>query len=252
MGSQLKNLKEKIINLLVLLNKAWYRLRQKKRVIRNPKLKKIYSDYFIFHEEKKPSMLHRADFYSPGPPITVPSFEMLALIDKYAGETILDVGCGHGVYGKELLKKGYRYTGIEANEEYVEEARKHVHVHCMRAEKLEFPDKNFDTVILLEVLEHLEDPYTALSEILRVTRENLIVSVPNISPMKECVEYNVVMHHFLESTHVNFFTKNMLERFLKKYFPYVLVKEFGQFFNLSGAKLYYQLAAVASFKEIKK
>ena len=237
---------------MVLLNKAWYRLRQNKRVIRNPKLKKIYSDFFKFHEEKKPSMLHRADLYSPGPPITVPSYEMLALIDKYAGKTILDVGCGHGVYGKELLKRGYRYTGIEANEKYVKEARKHVHVHCMRAEKLEFPDKSFDTVILLEVLEHLEDPYNALSEILRITRENLIVSVPNISSMKECVEYNVVMHHFLESTHVNFFTKNMLDRFLKRYFPQVMVKEFGQFFNLSGSKLYYQLAAVASFKEIKK
>jgi 2-polyprenyl-3-methyl-5-hydroxy-6-metoxy-1,4-benzoquinol methylase len=252
LGAQLKKLKEKIIHLLALLSEVWYRLRQKKRVIRNPKLKKIYSDFFKFHEEEKVLMLHRVDLYSPGPPITVPSYEMLALIDKHAGETILDIGCGHGVYGKELLKKGYRYTGIEANKEYVEEARKHVHALCMRAEKLEFPDKSFDTVILLEVLEHLEDPYTALSEILRVTRENLIVSVPNISPMKECVEYNVVMHHFLESTHVNFFTKNMLERFLKKYFPYVLVREFGQFFNLSGAKLYYQLSAVASFKEIKK
>lgn len=252
MGAQLKKLKEKIINLLALLSEAWYRLRQKKRIIKNPKLKKIYSDYFKFHEEKKPLMLHRADFYSPGPPITVPSFEMLTLIDKHAGETILDIGCGHGVYGKELLKKGYRYTGIEANEEYVEEARKHVHALCMQAEKLEFPDKSFDTVILLEVLEHLEDPYTALSEILRVTRENLIVSVPNISPMKECVEYNVVMHHFLESTHVNFFTKNMLERFLKKYFSYVKVKEFGQFFNISGAKLYYQLAAISSLKKIKR
>jgi 2-polyprenyl-3-methyl-5-hydroxy-6-metoxy-1,4-benzoquinol methylase len=252
LGAQLKKLKEKIIHLLALLSEVWYRLRQKKRVIRNPKLKKIYSDFFKFHEEEKVLMLHRVDLYSPGPPITVPSYEMLALIDKHAGETILDIGCGHGVYGKELLKKGYRYTGIEANKGYVEEASKHVHALCMRAEKLEFPDKSFDTVILLEVLEHLEDPYAALSEILRVTRENLIVSVPNISPMKECVEYNVVMHHFLESTHVNFFTKNMLERFLKKYFPYVLVREFGQFFNLSGAKLYYQLSAVASFKEIKK
>jgi 2-polyprenyl-3-methyl-5-hydroxy-6-metoxy-1,4-benzoquinol methylase len=252
LGLQLKNLKEKIIELLALLNKAWHRLRQKERIIRNPELKKIYTDFFKFHEDEKVSMLHRVDLYSPGPPITVPSSEMLDLIDMHAGETILDIGCGHGVYGKELLKKGYRYTGIEANEKYVKEARKHVDALCMRAEKLEFPDKSFDTIILLEVLEHLEDPYTALSEIVRVTRKNLVVSVPNISPLVECVEYNVVMHHFLESTHVNFFTKNMLGRFLKQYFPYVILKEFGQFFNLSGSKLYYQLAAVASFKEIKK
>ncbi len=206
-------------------------------------------DFFRLHEEKKTLMLHRVDLYSPGPPITVPSFEMLDFIYKHAGKKILDIGCGHGVYGKELIKKDYEYIGIEANGEYVKEASRHVDARLMRAEKLDFPDKSIDTVIMFEVLEHLEDPYAALEEIVRVTRKNVLISVPNIGPMVDCVEYNVVMHHFLESTHVNFFTSGMLKRFLKKYFPYVKVSEFGQFFNLSGSKLNYHLAAVASFEK---
>ena len=164
-----------------------------------------------------------------------------------AGKSILDIGCGHGVYGRELLKKGYEYTGIEANKEYAAEAGKYVNAVHMRAEKLDFPDQSFDTVILLEVLEHLEDPYTALTEIRRVARKNLVVSVPNIGPMVDCVEHNLVMHHFMDGTHVNFFTRGMLERFLRNYFPHVEVNEFGQFFNLSGSKLYYHLAGIASF-----
>ncbi|MCP5104348.1 MAG: class I SAM-dependent methyltransferase, partial [bacterium] len=183
--------------------------------------------------------------------ITVPSYEMLDVIDKHAGKRILDIGCGHGVYGKDLLKKGYEYTGIEANEVYVREAKKHVDARHMEAESLDFPDNHFDSAVMFEVLEHLEDPYAALSEIVRVVRKNLIVSVPNIGPIVDCVEYNVVMHHFMESTHVNFFTEPMLERFLKNYFPYVKVMEFGQFFNLFGSNLYYHLAAVASFEKIK-
>jgi 2-polyprenyl-3-methyl-5-hydroxy-6-metoxy-1,4-benzoquinol methylase len=251
MGFKLKDIKEKILKLPARVFEWWHRRKQKKQIISNHVMKKIYMDFFKLHEEQQTVMLHRVDLYSPGPPITVPSYEMLDLIHKHAGKSILDIGCGHGVYGKELIKKGHEYTGIETNEEYVKEAKKHVNVLHMQAEKLDFPDKHFDTVIMFEVLEHLEDPYKAMSEIVRVTRKNLVVSVPNVGPLVDCVEYNVVMHHFMESTHVNFFTKTMLERFLKKYFPYVKVKEFGQFFNLSGSKLYYHLAGIASFEKVK-
>lgn len=252
MKTELKDLKEKKVVLPELLNKVWRRLRQKGRLIRNPEMKKVYANFFKLHEERQTTMLHRVDLYSPGPPITLPSSELLGLIDKYAGKTILDIGCGHGAYGKELIKKGYRYTGVEANEEYVKKSQKYFDTRYMRAEKLDFPGKSFDTILMSEVLEHLPDPYAAMRETARVARKNLIVSVPNIGPMVACVEYNVVMHHFMEATHVNFFTKTMLERFLKRYFPYVKIIEFGQFFNLSGTRLYYHLAGIASFDEIKK
>lgn len=219
----------------------------KPQIIRNEVMKTIYRDFFNSHEENKTFMLHREDLYEPGPPVTVPSPEILTIIETHAGKSILDIGCGHGVYGRELVKKGYEYTGIEANKDYAAEACKHVKAFHMRAEKLDFPDKSFDTVIMLEVLEHLEDPYTALTEIKRVARQNLVVSVPNVGPMVDCVEHNLVMHHFMDGTHVNFFTAGMLERFLKNYFPHVEVNEFGQFFNLTGRKLYYHLAGIASF-----
>jgi len=250
MENKLSAIKRKIKKLPTAISERWHRRRQKTQIISNQVMKKIYVDFFKLHEERKTLMLHRPDLYSPGPPITVPSYEMLDLIGKHAGKSILDIGCGHGVYGKELLKRGYEYTGIEANRDYVEEARKHVNALHMSAEKLDFPDNSIDTVIMFEVLEHLADPYTALSEIVRVARKNLILTVPNIGPMVDCVEYNVVMHHFMESTHVNFFTGTMLERFLGEYFPYVHIEEFGQFFNLSGTKLYYHLAAVGSFTKI--
>jgi hypothetical protein len=83
-----------------------------------------------------------------------------------------------------------------------------------------------------------------------VIRKNLILTVPNLGPMADCVEHNLVMHHCLETTHFNFFTKKMLERFLRGFFPHVVVGEFGQFFNISGKELYYHLYAVAAFDPI--
>jgi 2-polyprenyl-3-methyl-5-hydroxy-6-metoxy-1,4-benzoquinol methylase len=230
-------------------------LRQVKAIFRPPSssgMKHVYSDFFKVHEGNQAMMLHREDLYTPGPPHQHFSSKMLELVEKHAGNKILDVGCGHGVNCIELNNRGFYCIGIEAKEEYAREAQKHVEAYHMRAEKLEFPDKSFDTVIMLEVLEHLEGPHAALSEALRVARQNLILSVPNLSPLEVCVEYNVIMHHFFEPTHKNFFTKSMLERFLKKYFPYVQVGEFGQFFNISGRKLYYHLSGVASFEPIIK
>ena len=214
-------------------------------------MKKIYSDFFKLHEKNQVLMLHRDDLYTPGPPNKHFSQQMLDLVEKHAGKRILDVGCGHGISSIELNKRGFECIGIEINEQYVQEAQKYIEAYHMRAEKLDFPGKSFDTAIMLEVLEHLADPYTALKEVVRVTRKNLILSVPNLEPLESLVEYNVIMHHFFECTHLNFFTKSMLERFLRTYFPYVKIGEFGQFFNFSGKKLYYHLNAVASFEPIK-
>jgi ubiquinone/menaquinone biosynthesis C-methylase UbiE len=229
-------------------------LRQLKAILKpssSSGMKKIYSDFFKRHEENQVFMLNRKDLYTPGPPHKQFSQKMVELVQKYGGKRVLDVGCGHGTNCIELNKRGFQCVGIEANEKYAKEAQKYIEAYHMRAEKLEFPDKSFDTVIMLEVLEHLEDPYTALEEIVRITRKNFILSVPNLGPLETCVEYNVIMHHFFEPTHFNFFTKSMLKRFLKKYFPYVEVGEFGQFFNISGRKLYYHLYGAASLEPIK-
>lgn len=212
---------------------------------------KIYADYFKKHEQNQVKMLHRVDFYEPGPPHDSFSPKMLEIVEKYAGKEILDIGCGAGVNCRELKKRGFSCTGIEINPEYVESAQRHIDARLMRAEKLDFPDRSFDTVTMLEVLEHVDDPYAALAEIVRVARGNLIVSVPNVEPIIECVRHNVVMHHFMDPTHVNFFTEGMLERFLKDYFPHVRVIPYERFFEISGRRLYYHLAAVASFKELR-
>lgn len=52
-----------------------------------------------------------------------------------------------------------------------------------RGEELPYPDNSFDTVLSIQVLEHVEDPYAVLSEMLRVLRPGgfLVVMVPQTS-----------------------------------------------------------------------
>lgn len=226
------------------------KLRQIKALVKdssNVEMRKIYSNFLRMHEEASAVMLHREDLYMSGAPHEHFSPFMIDLIQEHGGTNILDVGCGTGVNSIELIRRGFNCTGIEIDENYVRLAQRNIEAHHMQAEKLEFKDKSFDTAIMIEVLEHINDPDAALSEIARVTCKNLILSVPNIAPLETCVEQNMIMHHFFDSSHVNFFTPSMLERFLKQYFRHVRVGEFGQFFNLSGKKLFYHIFAIASF-----
>lgn len=227
-----------------------FQQKTRKLCTHNQKMRESYSDFLVTKERAGVSMLHPEDLYGSGPPNWDIHPEMLAIITRYAGKRILDVGCGTGIYCRELNERGYNCIGVDADRECHDLARKQTNSLMMRAEELGFADKSFDTVIMLEVLEHIEDPYSALKEIVRVTRRNLILSVPSLEPLADCVAHNVVMHHLVEVTHLNFFTKPMLERFLRMYFPYVTVSEFGAFFQVSGKKLFYHLSAVASFQPI--
>ncbi len=44
--------------------------------------------------------------------------------------------------------------------------------------RLPFPDRSFDLVLAIEVLEHVEDPHAALRELIRVSTDRLVLSVP--------------------------------------------------------------------------
>jgi len=93
---------------------------------------------------------------------------------------ILEVGCATGY----VLKYVGGHVGVDVNEQRLEEAKKRgLEVHLMDATDLKFPNKSFDTVMLPEILEHLEPEQAvkALREALRVGR-NILITLPKEWP----------------------------------------------------------------------
>jgi len=104
-------------------------------------------------------------------------------------KNVLDVGCWSGQY--EMLAKDYvkNIVGIDPGKEAIKFANKNLSKYknitfrVGRAEKLEFSNNSFDTVVMLAVLEHLpiNSEKKALEEIYRVLKPNgyLILSTPS-------------------------------------------------------------------------
>lgn len=142
-----------------------------------------------------------------------------------AGKRILDLGCATGNYCLALERLGFECTGVDINEEYVDIAQKRGVNALSINGSLPFNDKSFDTIIMLEVLEHVENLDELLLEVKRMARTNVLLTVPNNTGYELLLQYNLTYEHMLEVDHINFFTKDSLAALLEQYFAKCSVKE---------------------------
>lgn len=131
--------------------------------------------------------------------------QRLDYVLQYAGPHVLDVGCANGIYVEELTKRGYRATGVDLLE-YDQWQSSPNSMLVMDAAYLSFASNSFDTIISFETLEHVPDPQKALAEYYRVCRHNIILSVPNCQTPEPMRNAGLAYHHWVDRTHINFFT----------------------------------------------
>lgn len=119
-----------------------------------------------------------------------------ALVPESA-RRILDLGCARGALGAALkARQGAEVVGIELDGAYAADASAKLD-HVVRADLNEYLTREspgelgeFDCIIAADVLEHLTDPWTVLSQAvtLLVSGGVAIVSLPNIRHWRTFVE----------------------------------------------------------------
>lgn len=137
--------------------------------------------------------------------------ERYRVIARLCRGHVLELGCGTGELTRTVADRGLRCTGVEINAAKVREAtRWHPHVEFVQSDILALRDegKRWDTVVLSEVLEHVdEETGDAMLErawSLLAPGGRLVVSVPN----EDCVPH---------PNHVREFTRRNLARLLRRF-----------------------------------
>lgn len=112
-------------------------------------------------------------------------------LSNLAKGRVLDLGCGDGDYAKRLKDIGFSVIAADIDKERFKYHREIEFQHCDIREKIPFPDGHFDYVILMEVIEHLRNPYMVMPQIYRIIKKGgtLIISTPNILSLKSRFRY---------------------------------------------------------------
>lgn len=97
---------------------------------------------------------------------------------------ILDIGCNECILPEKLGLNKKNYLGIDIDDDALKVAKtKGFNVKKVDLDKdnLPFSEKNFDSFICMDILEHLQNPVNAVNKIRKVLKPNSqgIISLPN-------------------------------------------------------------------------
>jgi SAM-dependent methyltransferase len=109
-------------------------------------------------------------------------FEEVARLLDPQTKTLLDVGCRDGRL-KNHLPGTIEYSGIDLSPGPL------VSKVCNIEQGIPYPDNAFDAVVALDVLEHTDNIWFSFGELVRVSRRQLMMVLPNSYHWKERLRY---------------------------------------------------------------
>jgi 2-polyprenyl-3-methyl-5-hydroxy-6-metoxy-1,4-benzoquinol methylase len=144
------------------------------------------------------------------------------------GATVLDLGCGTGVLGSTVRAvKDATFDGVEGDPEAACVARPQYRrvieadLENARLEKL-LGGQRYDYIVLADVLEHLEAPGLLVRQLpgLLLPAGRVLISIPNVGYAGVLAaliagNFDYAKWGILDHTHLRFFTRRSLHRFLQ-------------------------------------
>lgn len=148
---------------------------------------------------------------------------LIKLLDRIEFHNLHEVGCGEGYLVKYISGKypDAEISASDLSQNKINEARikmPQISFYSESVYSLPFPDNCFDLLVASEVLEHLEQPEKALTEILRVTNKYVLLSVPHEPIWRIC---NIVRGKYTASLgntpgHIQHWSRKSFVQFVKQ------------------------------------
>lgn len=140
---------------------------------------------------------------------------------------ILDIGCAYGYFLRACENRGFTTYGVDISEYAVKTAKKvckaQLRVLDVQKSKIPLKSSSIDAIFLMDVLEHMENPYALLREVFRLLKKGGIVYI----------HIPVINRAIPDKTHKTFLNISTLQKVLS-FFPSKIIKigeEGGRFSN---------------------
>jgi ubiquinone/menaquinone biosynthesis C-methylase UbiE len=121
-------------------------------------------------------------------PVQVAAYRFVTEHYIHEGDTVLDVGFGLG-YGLEIMaERAGSLSGIEIDRKAIARLRRSLvspkiqSLEHYDAYSIPFPERSFDVVTCIDVIEHVPDYLRLITSMCNVSRHHVVVSTPNRRP----------------------------------------------------------------------
>jgi glycosyltransferase involved in cell wall biosynthesis len=135
---------------------------------------------------------------------------------------VLDIGSGPGGLARELVNKGCTTAVVDQHPPSDSDPRIQVHVQNLD-EPLRFSVRDYDHLLLLDVIEHLQDPERFMGELRQqfdYMPRKLVLTTPNVAFLVQRLmllagQFNYGKQGILDRTHTRLFTFRSLRHLLR-------------------------------------
>ncbi len=122
----------------------------------------------------------------------------------FTGLRLLDIGCGGGLVCEPMTRLGFAVTGLDAAGEAIEAAREHARLAGLAidyvvgtAETLAAAGERFDTVLALEIVEHVADRDALLRSLGNLTAQGGAVIVSTLNRTLRAYALSILAAEYL-------------------------------------------------------
>ncbi len=142
------------------------------------------------------------------------------------GEFVLEIGCGSGALTAQLKALGCTVVGVEQRTAAAEKAKefcKEVVTGDIESISLDFDPGTFDSVLLIDVLEHLVDPDRTIRRLKPLLKQagRFLVALPNAAHWS--IRLRLLFGRFdyeesgiMDRTHLHFYTLRTARQLLER------------------------------------
>ena len=182
---------------------------------------------------------------------------------KKAKGTILDIGCGTGVFLKSMKNAGWDVTGLEPDAGARKIANELNGINTYGPERLfELPPHSFDAITLWHVLEHVHELHTYMEQIKKLLSPggHVFIAVPNYTSYdaayykEHWAAYDVPRHlyHFSPGSMINLLNAHgfALDKTLPMWFDSFYVSMLSEQYR-SGKNNFFNAALIAGISNLR-